>query len=326
MTVKQFFKSTSFKCIISLLCILLVCGIFLTIAYGFLEVTDEMRFERAIAKIYGEKKQTTPVEYTDEDGKLGTATILEAYIDGDENYLIKSKGTGGFGGTVTCWVLVEVSDTAITRVGKVVVETSDGETLLGSIDFLDKYPQTDYTDGYTYTTDNGFVTSGATLSSNAINNSVNGAVSFVKAVCFGEEDPYAVYAFRTYIDLTQTTWKVDDGIITYNIVTLRNGPASPFTIEITVGVDKKISSYNITTYGSTNDSYDEKINVSLYIGKGVDYFKNIIGEDGETADNSNYADNDIQTGATKSNHLCLCAGAFATANYDYCLKNLPEVN
>ncbi|MDE7264682.1 MAG: hypothetical protein K2N52_00205, partial [Clostridia bacterium] len=49
----------------------------------------------------------------------------------------------------------------------------------------------------------------------------------------------------------------------------------------------------------------------------VNYFKGIIGNDGSILTKDNYADNGIATGATKSNYLCLAAGAFATANYDY---------
>ena len=52
MTVKQFFKSTTFKCIITLLCILLISGIFLTVMNGLLEVAEGEKLQRAIGKIY----------------------------------------------------------------------------------------------------------------------------------------------------------------------------------------------------------------------------------------------------------------------------------
>ncbi len=183
MTVKQFFKSTSFKCIISLLCILLVCGVFLTIAYGFLEVTDEERLNRAISKIYGEKVSVEKAPY--EGYENDKAFILEAYKDDKGDYLVKSKGTGGFNGTVTCWVLVDVEESKIVKVSRVTIETSDGETFLGDIDYLDKFPLTQYKDGFEYTADNGFKTSGATKSSTAINNAVNGAVGLVNGILNG---------------------------------------------------------------------------------------------------------------------------------------------
>ncbi len=58
MTVKQFFKSNAFKCIITLLCVLLISGIFLTVAYGFLEVSKGERLQRAVKQIY---TTSTPV-------------------------------------------------------------------------------------------------------------------------------------------------------------------------------------------------------------------------------------------------------------------------
>ena len=185
MTVKEFFKSNTFKCIITLLSILLVCGILLTIAYGFLEVTDDIRLSRAINKIYG-YEVGTPENLADENGviensTLENATIMEAYfIPSESDYLIKSKGKGGFGGTVRCWVSIKIENGAITYVSKVVVEGSDGETFLNNIDFLDKFPETPYT-GQQF----GFVTSGASMSSAAINHAVNGAVEFVNGVLAG---------------------------------------------------------------------------------------------------------------------------------------------
>ena len=58
MTVKEFFKSNAFKCIAALLSVLLVSGIFLTICYGFMEVTDGERLQRAVTSIYSGKEVT----------------------------------------------------------------------------------------------------------------------------------------------------------------------------------------------------------------------------------------------------------------------------
>ncbi|MDE7265634.1 MAG: hypothetical protein K2N52_05110, partial [Clostridia bacterium] len=320
MTAKQFFKSNVFKCLVTLLCILLVCGIFLTVAYAFLKVTDEEKLNRAISKIYGRTVSVTALNVSNEDAAQGKATILEVYEDEDGNYLLKSKGSGGFGGTITCWVLVCLDNGAVSSVEKVVIESSDGETFLNKINYLDKFANTSYTDGFEYSTDNGFVTIGASMSSAAINNSVNGAVAYVRYVILNETavDPYADYAFHDYIDMEKTSWVRSGDTLTYNIVTKSNPPARAFEIQIAV-TDGIIDSYEITTSGSTAESYDAKINTSLFIGKDVDYFKGIIGEDGSILTKDNYEDNEIATGATKSNYLCLAAGAFATANYDYIL-------
>ena len=55
MTVKQFIKSKSFKCILVLLCIALVSGALLAILNDVLAVSDEERVMRTIKKIYGKE-------------------------------------------------------------------------------------------------------------------------------------------------------------------------------------------------------------------------------------------------------------------------------
>ncbi|MCD7729211.1 MAG: FMN-binding protein [Clostridia bacterium] len=309
---KNFFKTTSFKCIIVLLAIVLVCGIILTICNSIFYVSDEERLSRAISKIYGYEIDVTEVEFTDDQSTYGKATVLAAYKDANGDYLVSSKGKGGFAGTVTCWVLVNVEDGAITGVSNVVINTSDGETLLNSIDFLDKYKDTQYTEGYTYTTDNGFVTSGATKSSNAINNAVNGAVSFVNVVCLGGEYTSSTeenlletgatlsntlcaqaalfaaanydkcvaseaigenFAYTDYIDIANagTKYSIADGIVTYNIVTLKNAPAGAFTLTVTVGADKTVGSFNIDVNGSTTSYYSSNMYAtSNYVGKSAE--------------------------------------------------------
>lgn len=130
MTVKQFFKSVTFKCIIVLSAILVICGAFLTVAFGFLEVTDGERLGRAVEKIYGKTvdiygydndnlaivstsdRQPVNILKKDEKVTIGQADISQAYLiayeDGGElvlEYLVQSKGKGGYsGGSVTLWV------------------------------------------------------------------------------------------------------------------------------------------------------------------------------------------------------------------------------
>lgn len=181
MTVKQFFKSTAFKCITSLLCVLLVCGIFLTIMNSLLEVTAEDRFNRAISKIYGKPVTTQALTVADYNSN---ATIEEAYrVVDDGNYLVKSTGKGGFAGTVTCWVVVEVGNNGISGIMKVTVDSYVGETQMAEIkeSFLNTF-STGYTDGIIYSTDDGFKVTGSTRSSNAICNAVNGALDYVNAL------------------------------------------------------------------------------------------------------------------------------------------------
>ncbi len=322
---QNFFKTTSFKCIAVLLAIVLVCGILLTVCNDLFEVTSQERLDRAIAKIYGydmkveevEITETTQTTYTNTNGN---ATVLLAYKDENGDYLISSKGSGGFGGTVTCWVLVDVENGDVIKVEKVVVNTSDGETLLNSINFLDKYAEISYYEGFTYSTDAGLVTSGATMSSRAINNAVNGAVSFVNVVCLGKEDQTVVeetlktgatysntlcvqaamfavanydsciagnavsdsFEYITYIDVANTSYTVDGETVTYTITTNDYVAATAFTLEITVGADKTVGAFEIKTNGSTYGYESKMYDTSKFVGLTLDELATLYGTTGGT--------------------------------------------
>lgn len=174
---KRFYKTEWFKCIAVLLIILLLSGSVLTVASGFMEVSDTERTKRAVAKIYGREADYEEIAFNKDDGIFAKAEIVSALkVEGD--YLIQSKGYGGWSNTVTCWALIDIENGRINKVAKVVIGGSDGETLLNNIDYLDKFTETEYVEGFEYTAGGGFVTSGATMSSNAIDNGVNGAISF----------------------------------------------------------------------------------------------------------------------------------------------------
>lgn len=181
MTAKQFFKSTAFKCVVTLLCVLLVCGVFLTVMNGLLEVTADERFNRAINKIYGKSVNTEKVAVADYNDN---ATIDEAYkIKDDGNYLIKATGKGGFdNGTVTCWIVIVVKNGKVNGVGKVVIDSNKSQSYIANINdkFLSAFSQ-NYTGEYFTPYDDGFIRTGATRSATAICNAVNGALDFVNA-------------------------------------------------------------------------------------------------------------------------------------------------
>lgn len=210
MTVKEFFKSNVFKCITALLCVLLVSGIFLTICYGFMEVTEGERLNRAVTSIYEGKDVT--VYGLDEDGKevvidssvskprglldkavtIGAAEVKQAYKvvyteNGTEvlNYLVSSMGKRGYaGGSVTCWVAVNVENGVISSIYKVQISQSAAQTLMSDIngssilqDIADGYEA-----GINYVPDKAegeYIVTGATRSSTAVCNAVNGALACV---------------------------------------------------------------------------------------------------------------------------------------------------
>ena len=345
MTAKEFFKSTSFKCIVTLLSILLVCGIFLTVMYGLLEVTDEERFQRAISKIYGKNVTTEEVDISEKNTSLSLASIDSLYyVKDDGNYLVKSSGKNGYGGTVTCWVVVKVNEdgTAVNGVGKVAIDKAAGESYINYISSSNLAQfEKDYEEGiiYSYGWVNGgtahgdmYISTGASCSYRAICNAVNGAIEFTNAYVSGVEivNPYENFLFYDFIDMEKTDWTVADGVINYSIVTTGHGEPQSFTIDVTVGADKTITKFDIKTNGSTGEPWLGNMAATIkdgtmFVGKGVDFFT-ALGDETLSYD-SVKGDSSIKTGATKSNYLCVMAGAFATANYDYCLENeKPEVN
>ena len=186
MTVKQFFRSTSFKCIITLLCVLLVSGIFLTVMNSLLKVSDQEKLDRAIKKIYGTSVKTEAIITSDDpDEEYDNYIIKEAYrVKDDGNYLIKSTGKGGYdGGSVTCWIVIEISGGAVSGVGKVVIDSNVGQSYIDRVGSkaLNQFSEL-YEDRIDFSYTPALIT-GATVmgTKNAICNAVNGALIFVKA-------------------------------------------------------------------------------------------------------------------------------------------------
>ena len=322
MTAKEFFKSTTFRCLATLLSILLVCGVFLTIMYGLLEVTPEEKLARAISKIYG-KNVTAEVQEV-KTKELDNATIEEAYCITSEggDYLVKSTGKGGFAGTVTCWVVVEVSNGNIDGVGKVTIDSYVGETQMAEIkqSFLDSFGEK-YVDGIYYTTDDGFKVSSSTKSSNAICNAVNGALQYVKTEKLGmaANDIFKDFVYTSFINKKLSSFVLNkNDSVSYSLVTAGYGYANPFTVEITVSKNKTISAYTVVKDGSTYD-YDQSIpadikNGTKFLGRDLKYFTDILG--GELTYPGDYAGTEINTGASNSTYILFTAAAFALANYD----------
>jgi len=266
MTVKQFFKSSTFKCLITLLCVLLVSGVFLTIMNSLLKVTDEERFARAINKIYG-KPVTTEAVAVGEQINEDNYHIDEAYLVKDDgNYLVKSTGKGGFdNGTVTCWVVVVVKGGAVSGIEKVVIDSNKNQSYISKINsaFLDGF-KANFTPDVPFNANVGFVKTGATMSGNAICRSVNGAVDFVNAK-FGniKEDIFKDKNYTKYIDTANTKGEYDEATATVKFEVVTSGAkykgenkAGAFTIRIAVdALTGVITDYEILIDGSTSATY-----------------------------------------------------------------------
>ncbi len=199
MTVKQFLKSKTFRCILVLLCIALVSGGLLSILNDVLFVSDEEKTMRAIKAVYGQA-----MEFTDLSEELGEAafnnygTVDSLYLLADGNYLMKTTGKDGYKkGTVSLYIVAEFSQGEFIGLKKVVLESYEKQTLMSqfSSKFYEVYSENDnfvVEGGYftisSNTEDIQNLSSGATYSSNALNNAVNCGLYYVRTQLLGGQN------------------------------------------------------------------------------------------------------------------------------------------
>ena len=205
MKVKDFLKSNSFRCIVVLLVIALVCGTVLALCNDLFYVSDEEVKLRSMAKIYdGEVSELVDVDLTGRVTEYSSfncnAVIKEAMTAPGGLWLVKSKGDkcGYQNGSVVLWVSMTAEGGKLTKINKVILESYDSsQSLIKSIndEFLAQYASAEYADVVTggkhfsnvrmskpdNTQETEIVASGATYTSKAVNAAVNGAMDFVRA-------------------------------------------------------------------------------------------------------------------------------------------------
>lgn len=333
MTAKQFFKGTAFKCIAVLLSIMLICGVLLTLCNALLYVSPEERTARAIAKVFpGEEVTYTEVPEDEIDGDAAdnvNYTVTQVFImtgDREGQYLLNVTGKNGYqSGTVTCWVLVSTEDDGagnkqFAGVDRLVITDNEKQSFISKIGdddiqfVIDKQENEGFTDY-----DNTGLSTGATYSLGAVANALNGAKNYVSAVYCGYISPYAKYEYNDYI-ADSTTIEVDGTDVKYTVVTTSNGAARSFTIDITVDSTKTIKYFNIETNGSNGTDRNDGI---PYEDKMSETAKNLTGQTQATLE-AMLNDGSLETGATRSNTLCVQAALFATANYDLARSEYSE--
>ena len=192
MTVKQFFKSQAFKCIIVLLVIALVAGGLLAILNDVLYVTEKERTMRAIEKVYGKEMNYQEKEYSSDQLVNDYGTLSKVYLLENGNYLVQATGGEGYkGGTITVWVVLTARDGAFGGIEKVVLESYEKQTLMSKLTYDVYSAHNDEITGDVYFTTGGdgikVLISGATYSTNALNNAVDCALQFAREVLFATE-------------------------------------------------------------------------------------------------------------------------------------------
>ncbi|NLL56241.1 MAG: FMN-binding protein [Clostridiales bacterium] len=191
MTFKEFLKSKTFKCIIVLTTIALVCGGLLAILNDVLYISEEEKTQKAIKKIYGKDMEYTVVQIDEQDktNKYGQIEAIYAFKDG--NYLIQATGIDGYqSGTITAWVVAEFKDGKFNGLNSVSEASNEKQTLMSKFnkDFVNVYVNKDregvingkYFNLYDSDKEIGNISSGATKSTNAYNNAVNCALYYIR--------------------------------------------------------------------------------------------------------------------------------------------------
>ena len=168
MTLKQFLKSKTFKCILVLVCIALVSGALLSILHDVLYVSESEKVARTIKGIYGKSVdyEVVEVDYSTEIGEITSVYKLK-----DGNYLIKSTGKNGYKyGTITIWVVATFENNEYKGITSISVAEYDKQTLMSKFtsSVIDNYKE-----------NSEYVVSGATYSSKAMTNAINTAKSYI---------------------------------------------------------------------------------------------------------------------------------------------------
>ena len=173
MTVKEFFKSKTLRCIVVLLCIALISGGLLAICNDLLSVSAEERVQRMIKSIYGKEVAYTEVQA---DYRLDYGVIDNVYRLDDGNYLVRATGLDGYKqGTVSVWCVAYYQDGAFLGLNDVSIAAYDKQTLMSkwNAKTLAQYQGSSEFD---------VTVSGATYSSHAVNNALNTVLRYLEEV------------------------------------------------------------------------------------------------------------------------------------------------
>ncbi|MBO5068056.1 MAG: hypothetical protein J6C62_06610 [Clostridia bacterium] len=204
-------KSVWFRCITTLLVIILFSGVSISILSDVLYVSPQERTDRGIVKVYGslvkydtvfdiDNEKFNDDTLTEEQKSLiiyQTGRINKIYTVGDTSsnsyeYLFQSIGYNGFkNGTVTVWVKV-LYTSGTYSITQVLLESNKNQSLINNLggDYYSNFELQDVTlswkNGEFFTANksdknsiNYNPVSGATYSANAGNNAVNCVINYI---------------------------------------------------------------------------------------------------------------------------------------------------
>ena len=145
-----------------------------------------LKLNQQMSNIYGESVVVEAVSLDGLTATVGKGTVNTVYsVMNTGDYIVSATGTEGFeGGTVTCWVVVETENGAVSGIKKVVIASNDKQSYIGYITDATLGHFTDAFNGSDFAVSDwksNNITGGATASTTAIVNSVNSAMNFVSA-------------------------------------------------------------------------------------------------------------------------------------------------
>ncbi len=207
----KLFKSVWFRCIATLLVIILFSGVSISVLSDILYVSPQERTDRGIIKVYGslvdyktvfdiDNEKFNDDTLTDEQKNsiiYDTGRINKIYTVGDTSsdsyeYLFQSIGYNGFkNGTVTVWVKV-LYTSGTYSITQVLLESNKNQSLINNLggDYYANFELEDVTVAWKnkqfFTANkndksavNYNPVSGATYSANAGNNAVNCVINYI---------------------------------------------------------------------------------------------------------------------------------------------------
>lgn len=308
-----------------LLLIVLLCTFLIAVCNDLLAVSEEEKFNRTLQKIYGGSASVkTTLSVTSENSAYEDGTVNAAYEMSDGNYLVNATGKGAYqGGTVTVWAVIRTKNGALEGVGKVLFDsTTVGKYFEPPAAFMEDFQNHDeeVSMGWLFGEFTGTVpATGATASARAINNAVNTAILFYKAVVGGEaETPSFDWKYASFVNARRVKAGVVGNAVTYTLYTKANGPAPEIELEITVE-NGKITAFAPQTALGAPPVYGEYVpesmkNGTYFLGKGEEELAALLNGEGLLLPPSENGDVP-STEASYSSASLVRAALFAAANY-----------
>ena len=145
-----------------------------------------LKLNQQMSEIYGGSVVVEAVSLDGLTATVGKGTVNTVYsVAGTDDYIVSATGNGGFeDGTVTCWIVVETENGAVSGIKNVVIASNDKQSYIGYITDATLGHFTDAFNGSDFAVSDwksNNITGGATASTTAIVNSVNSAMNFVSA-------------------------------------------------------------------------------------------------------------------------------------------------